>query len=142
VSLLAPSSSVNSAFDISLHLLSRLNNDTLPFYISSNMTTDTPGVGGVQTLFNKLRSEAWVLTLINNNGVVKQPNASASIDPAEGRLISVGLLSGAGDFIVQSVSSRDGGNGAAVPLDWNRTSQSCTVEVPAGGLRILEISIA
>jgi hypothetical protein len=83
-----------------------------------------------------------VLTLINNNGVVKQPNASASIDPAEGRRISVGLLSGAGDFVVQSVSSRDGGNGAAVPLDWNRTSQSCSVEVPAGGLRILEINIA
>ena len=141
VTLLAPGAAAGSALGLVAHLLSRALNDTLPFYLASNVSTDAQGTGGVQSLFNALPGGRWAVTLINNRGVSKQPGAPAALDAGAGRAVRLSLLQGAvgQGARVAAVSARDGGAGGAVPVPW--VAGSCVVEVPAGGLRVVEVQL-
>ena len=138
ITLLAPSAALSAALGITAHLVDRLLLDVLPFSLESNATGDgAGGAGGMQALFNRLPG-SWLLTLINNGGVSKQPNASAVVDPAQGRRVTVGVLGGAGGGSVTRVEARDGG-AAPVSVVWDASTATCNVDVPAGGLRILQL---
>jgi hypothetical protein len=136
ITLLAPGAAEGAALGVTAHLLARLANATLPFWVASNGTEGQ----GVQVLFNRLQS-SWVLSIINNNGVVKAPNASAEVDwVGGGRRVTVGAGAGGGvGGAVASASARDGGVGAPWALAWDQASGTCQVDVPPGGLRIVEV---
>jgi hypothetical protein len=117
VTLLAPSPTLDAPLGITAHVLDRLFNDTLPFYLTSNASGDAGGVGGVQTLFNAVQQGGWVVTLVNNNGVVKQPNGSAVEDAFAGRRVTLWVPGGEG-----------GGGGGGRP-----TGGHCRVWAPSTG---------
>ena len=131
--LLAPQASAagDAGFGLVRHLLDRLDNETSPVIVRGK---DGEGNGGVQVLLNRLRS-GWAVTLINNNGVEKQPASDATIDAAQMRSVVVALR--AGRVVAARVSdgrSRSHGAGTHVlPVAGNAVS----VEVPAGDLRVV-----
>jgi hypothetical protein len=115
---------------VAAHVLARIAGDTAPAVATSNVTGDVGG--GVQLLLNRL-PWGWVATLINNNGVVKQPNAPPTVDASAGRAVTLSLAAREG--VVASAWVADGG-GPRAPLAVG-AGGAVRVEVEAGGLRIV-----
>lgn len=128
----AASAGAASGFGVAAHLLARIANDTAPLRLASNVTTDGSS-GGVQLLTNRL-PWGWVATLINNNGVTKQPNSAAMVDASQGRAVTITLAAREGAIASAWVS--DGGS-ERVPLTVLPGAATVTVEVEAGGLRVV-----
>lgn len=135
VVLLAPGSFANggASLGITSHLLSRFSQETSPVTLKSNVSSDT--WGGVEVQMNRLPTQ-WVVTLVNNHGIVKQANSPPSINWHEGRRVNVALQGGMGTLV--AAWQRDGG-GDQTPLPIE--GQTVTVDIEAGGLRILNLEI-
>lgn len=127
-----------SGLNLTAHFLDRIANDTQPVLVSSNVSTD--GSSGGVSLFQNRIATGWRLTVINSNGVVKQPNSTAVIDGAQGRNVSLTLRSSAGT--VKSAWAADGGGPRQVLqlVDTaDGTAVACIIE--AGGLRIVDFEL-
>ena len=107
----------------------------MPFYLSSNVTADLAINAGVASLFNRLPT-GWLVTLVNNHGVVKQMNGPTKYDAQQGRLVTLQAADSVLGSQVEGVWVRDGG-GARTLLAWDVLA-GCSVAVESGGLRIVE----
>ena len=133
VLLLAPGAQAGGALGITQHLLARLRDDTSPVRLASNVTSDGDG-GGVQSMLARA-PWGWLVTLINNRGVTKQPNATAVVDAAQGRAVTVTLLEAAAGAPLASAFVRDGARAAPAALPV--VDGAVVVEVEPGGLRVV-----
>jgi len=120
---------------LAAHLLARVADDTAPAVAATNVTADAGA--GVQVLLNRL-PWGWVATVINNNGVVKQPDAAPTVDAGEGRAVALTLAAREG--AVASAWAADGG-GARAPLAVE-AGTTVRFEVEAGGLRVVGLVLA
>jgi len=136
--LLAPGANAgaSSGLNLTAHLLDRLVNDTAVFSVRSNVSSDGTG-GKVATLSNRM-PWGWMCTLINSNGVVKQPSTVEVIDPSAGRHLELTLKVPSGEIRNAWVSS--GGDSGREPLSVATAEDGSAVvfvEVEAGGLRVV-----
>jgi hypothetical protein len=134
VLLLAPGATAAAALGMTQHLLARLRDDTSPVRLASNVTADGDG-GGVQSMLARA-PWGWVLTLVNNRGVTKQPNATAVVDAAQGRAVTVTLVEAVAGAPLASAWVRDGARAPPSPLPV-MSGGSVGVEVEPGGLRVV-----
>lgn len=131
------SASVEGGFGLAAHfLIDRIGHETAPFTVTSNVTNDLSG-GGTQLLLNRL-PWGWIATLINNNGVIKQPNATAITDPSQGRTVSLALAAREGMIVNAWVAN---GAGDRIPLNVIGGS-TVTVEIEAGGIRLVGVVLS
>jgi hypothetical protein len=136
VLLLAPGAEAAAALGITQHILSRLRDDTAPVALASNVSADANG--GVQ--LQLARSPwGWTAVLYNNNGITKQPNAPAVVDVTAGRAVTLTLAPAAG--VLASAWAQDGARAPRQPLAV-AAGGAVTVEVEAGGLRIVGLVLA
>lgn len=127
-----------SGLNLTAHLLDRIANDTQPVLLSSNVTAD--GASGGVSLFSNRVASGWRLTVINSNGVVKQPGSAAVVDDAQGRNVSLTLRSSAG--AAKAAWAADGGETRqALQLVSTADGTAVAVAVEAGGLRIVDFEL-
>jgi hypothetical protein len=137
VTLLVDSTSValsESGLGLAKHLLQRLTDEIVPVSLFTNITSGEPGV---ELLINRAPT-GWLLTLINNNGVTKQPNSEQKIDSSQDINVLVSLKSSFG-VVTSAWLSVDG------KLPTNDLpvigGQNVTLQVPAGDLAIVFLQI-
>jgi hypothetical protein len=123
------------ALGILPHLLARLASDVLPFEVVDST--------GTNMLIDKLemllarRSTGWQVTIVNNNGVTKQPNAAAVVDASQRQVAMVTLKPAFG--IVKSVTlTTTAAPGETRTLVVSKNSVSVTVE--SGDLVVLRFT--
>ena len=123
------------ALGILPHLLARLASDVLPFEVVDST--------GTNLLIDKLemllarRSTGWQVTIVNNNGVTKQPNAAAVVDASQRQVAMVTLKPAFG--IVKSVTlTTTAAPGETRTLVVSKNSVSVTVE--SGDLVVLRFT--
>ncbi len=136
VTLLSPMTADigGSSFGITAHLIDRIVNDTAPFTVASNTKEVN---GGLQVLTNRLEN-GWVLTIINNNGVVKQPETAEVIDERQTRTATISLRPQYGT--IQSVSATDCTTPVFSPVQ--TSGNTFQIVVPAGDLVIASVLVA
>lgn len=99
-------------------LLEKIQNEVLPFKIS----------GDVHFIVNQMKDKSWKIILLNNRGVSKEPLASKEyIFSKYDSKVTVTVPSGA--------SVKELYASAAL----NKKGNTCTLTVPAGNVRVLEI---
>jgi len=123
-----------SGLGLAEHLLDRLADDTVPVSLYTNASTGQPGV---QLLINRALT-GWLVTLINNNGVVKQPSYAEQYDSSKGLSVLVSLKA-----IFGSVASAWVSPGGELPVKDIPVigSQNVSLVVPAGDLVILFLQV-
>lgn len=123
-----------SGLGLAEHLLERLTDDVNPVTLYTNSSSGEPGV---QLLINRGLT-GWLLTLINNNGVVKQPNLVERVDPSQGLNVLVSLKPSFGTVVSSWLSQ-----GGELPVKNAPVigEQNVTVIVPAGELVILFLEV-
>eukprot|EP01052_Picozoa_sp_SAG31_P010194 SAG31_NODE_550_length_14214_cov_3.054269_6_plen_477_part_00 len=117
------------------HLLSRMASDLLPFQVLSADNTTNLLESKLQLLLAR-RSVGWQLTLVNNNGVTKQPSQAAVVDPSQRVIARIQLKPGYGTVVGASRVSAHGETRLKVS-DKNEV----TVEVEAGDLTVVRITV-
>ena len=135
-------------FGIARHLIERIKDDTSVVSIAdcSNQLSSSPMLltsnkdnCRLQLLVNKSPA-GWNITLINNNGVVKQTNASEVIDVSEGRVLR--LVLGGGYEARRAWISRGRRDEAPVELEMVNASMTVPFAVPAGEVRLVGFATA
>jgi hypothetical protein len=137
------------ALGLAVHLLGRLANDTLPVAVScSGAAGGGPGNGtvddgtpscGLQVLVNR-GPGGWNVTLVNNHGVVKQPNASVAVNASQLRVVDVALRPGWGAVAAAWETSH--GPARAVPLPVAPGGGGVAgVAIPAGDLAVVSLQL-
>lgn len=134
------------------HLLARLADDTLPVDVVCSSSASSGGTGtvdddgapscGLQVLLNR-GPGGWNVTLVNNHGVVKQPNATAAVDASQLRVVDVALRPGWGALAAAWETSH--GPARAVPLPVAPGSGGggvAGIAVPAGDLAVVSLQLA
>ena len=140
LTLLAASTSAALAqqgLGLAPHLLGRLGDDTAPVAVQTNATAAPQAPGGVQLLVNRL-PRGWLLTLINNAGVTKQPHTAQEVDATQGRHVTLTLREGFG-----AVASAWASAGGALPVAPLAVTGGASVQldVPAGDLAIVFLEV-
>ena len=121
------------ALGILPHLLSRIASDVLPFEVVDD--------GGADLLPTKLelltarRASGWQVTLVNNNGVTKQPSSATVLDPSQRLSANVRLKRAYG--VVASAMVVTG----TVNTTLSTSNNTITVIVEAGDLVVLNIEL-
>jgi hypothetical protein len=105
---------------VGAHLIAHLCADIAPVRVR----------GEVQHLINRT-SRGWIVTLFNNQGVMKPPQGMAQVDRRATVEVAVDLRGG------NIRTAREWTTDA--PLEVMRDSQSLRVRIPAGGVRIIEL---
>lgn len=138
LTLLAPSSNLShntNGLEISAHLLERLRNDTMPIAVSYGNVKDC----SISLQLARLPN-CWQATLINSQGVTKQPNAAAVIS---GTNCTVLLAVNNKTASIRQVWQRDGARSLPQKLKPNNhpNCRNCSVnvEIEAGGVKIVQI---
>lgn len=106
------------------HTLAHLLSDATPVHVR----------GDVEYLVNR-NARGWVVTLINNRGVYKPQQGLAQVNRAEAAEVSIELDGSE----VQSVSEWT--EGAQSKRSREGNAERVTIEVPPGGVRIVELVV-
>ena len=132
LTFLLEDASVIERFGIFEHILSRLSKDVLPFELSNaqgdNMLSQLEMVLG-------RTSTGWQVTIVNNNGVTKQPSAAAIVDRSKRLTTIVRLKQGYGKISRASLATA--GN-ALLPV---AADGSVQVMVEAGDLVVVRVDL-
>ena len=142
LTLLASSTSAAlspNGLGLARHLLQRLSDDTAPVAIATNASGGGGGGGRLQLLANRTPT-GWVLLLVNNNGVTKQPATPQQVDAAQGISATVTLRPGFG--AVASAWLSAGGALPVAPLAVSSDGVSVNLDVPAGELAVVFLQLA
>jgi hypothetical protein len=136
--ILAPAANAwaDGGLNLTAHFLDRLFNDTAVFSVQSNVSSDGAG-GGVALLTNR-HPWGWAATVVNNNGVVKQPGEAAVVDPAAGRRVALALRGVPPAALAAAWVSSGGASKTAAEVGAATDgSAAVVVEVEAGGVIIV-----
>jgi len=135
----APAAALAEAgLGLAAHLLQRLADDLAPLAVSTNVTA-AGEAGGVQLLLSRTPA-GWLATLINDDGVTKQPGEAAVVDASRGRAVTLTLRPGWG--AVAAAWASVGGALPAVPLSVGAGGTQVQVDVAAGDLVIVGLELA
>jgi hypothetical protein len=132
ITLLLESATVLERFGIIEHLLKRLATDILPFEL-----VDSRGDDMLQQLEMALgrTSKGWQVTIVNNNGVSKQPAAMAQIDGSKRLVTMLRLKEAYGTVSSATLATKNG-----LPLVVANNSMRVVVEV--GDLAVVLVNLA
>lgn len=132
VLLLAPGAQVMEASGrgVAAHLLARITNDTAPFAVACNVSDAS---GGIQYIVNAVPG-GWVVALINNDGVTKQPADAEVLDPTRGRAVTLTLRPGWGALAHAEVYAGGALPPAPLPV---AGGAAVSLAVPAGDVVIV-----
>jgi hypothetical protein len=108
------------------HLLKKLHDEALPFRID----------GDIQFLLNKV-STGWLVTLVNNRGLYKEPDGPLVVDDDYTSVVRIYPKDGIS--IVDTEEILESGDGPIVKKSGNDVS-SVIVSVPPGDVRVVKIS--
>ena len=125
------------------HLLQRLGEDTLPLTLATNASGGGGGggSGGVQLLLNRL-PHGWLATLVNNNGVTKQPGEAQRIDATQGLHVTLTMRPEWGAISAGASWLSAGGELPVAPLAVSGGGTVVEVDVPAGDLAVVFLALA
>ena len=116
------------------HLLSRVAEDVLPFEVVAVGTGANMLATQVEMLLAR-RPSGWQVTLVNNFGVVKQPDTAAVVDPSKRLSATVRMKPGYGNVASAALVTATSTTLLAV------NNNSATVVVEAGDLAVINIEL-
>jgi hypothetical protein len=120
--------------DILPHLLARVAADVLPFEV---VEVDT-GADMLATRLEMLlarRGAGWQVTLVNNFGVIKQPESAAVVDPSK-RVSAVVRMKAAYGVVARAMDVTPTGSTALAV-----SNNSVTITIEAGDLVVLAVEL-
>jgi hypothetical protein len=122
-------------FGILPHLLSRIALDVLPFEVM-DVSSDNDLLSTKLQLLLSRRASGWQATLVNNNGVTKQPNTAAVVDLSQRLSARVRLKRAYGSVASATVVTPVGEMALSV------RNNTITVTVEAGDLAVVRIELS
>ena len=138
LTLLTASSSIALApggLGLAPHLLGRLQDDLLPVALADAASGNASAA--LQLLVNRVPS-GWLVTLVNNDGVTKQPAAAAIVDASKAHSVTITLQPGWG--AVRSAWLSAGGALPVEPLTVD-SGRAVALTVAAGDVAVVFLEL-
>ena len=117
------------------HLLGRLQDDLLPVALADAASGNASAA--LQLLVNRVPS-GWLVTLVNNDGVTKQPAAAAIVDASKAHSVTITLQPGWG--AVRSAWLSAGGALPVEPLTVD-SGRAVALTVAAGDVAVVFLEL-